>query len=155
MAQWCHQCHCVGTGWLHDIQCQHRWNLQFLTTTCSGEAHNTTPWSSLEPSVLCTLSLIPSQLPKTAHRLPPPHPPPPPLIPPPPKKSTELSWHKTQYIQPYSKWAEVHLSLLRLEQYIYFPLFYARKQRKKNFYKNSCHSCIHATIEAVLNTEPR
>lgn len=38
------------------IQWQHHWNLQFLTTTCSDEAHNTTPWSSLKPSVLFPLS---------------------------------------------------------------------------------------------------
>ena len=59
------------------------------------------------------------------------------------------------YIQPHSKWVEVHWSLIRLEQYFHFPLFYAQKRRKKNSYKNSCHSCVHATTEAVLNTEPR
>ena len=80
---------------------------------------------------------------------------PPPSPPPPPQKSTNLSWQKTQYIQPHSKWVEVHWSLIRLEQYFHFPLFYAQKRRKKNSYKNSCHSCVHATTEAVLNTEPR
>ena len=136
----------TGSMTMHFIQSQHRWNLQFLTTTCSDEA--LTPWPSLKPSVLCTLSLYLYHRPKLPN--PPPHSPPPP-----PQKSTNLSWQKTQYIQPHSKWVEVHWSLIRLEQYFHFPLFYAQKRRKKNSYKNSCHSCVHATTEAVLNTEPR
>lgn len=53
------------------------------------------------------------------------------------------------YIQPYSKWVEVHWSLLHLEQYFYFPLFQAQKQRKKNLYKNSCHSCVCNEISRI------
>ena len=61
----------TGSMTMHFIQSQHRWNLQFLTTTCSDEA--LTPWPSLKPSVLCTLSLYLYHRPKLPNPLPLPH----------------------------------------------------------------------------------
>ena len=135
----------TGSMTMHFIQSQHRWNLQFLTTTCSDEA--LTPWPSLKPSVLCTLSLYLYHRPKLPN-------PPPPL--PHHHRNPPTYPDKRPNIYPATfKMREVHWSLIRLEQYFHFPLFYAQKRRKKNSYKNSCHSCVHATTEAVLNTEPR
>lgn len=59
----------TGSVTMHFIQCQHCWNLQSLTTTCSDEAHNITPWPSLKPSVLCTLSLYLYHRPKLPNEI--------------------------------------------------------------------------------------
>ena len=149
MARQCHQCHCVGTDWLHD-HAFHSVPASLKFAIFDNYLQWWSPYTLTFAEAISSLHslLIPLPSPKTAQ--------PPPL---PSPTTTEIHQpiltKDPIYIQPHSKWVEVHWSLIRLEQYFHFPLFYAQKRRKKNSYKNSCHSCVHATTEAVLNTEPR